>query len=197
MKSIITVLAGVIIIAATMQETTAADQHAHPVRVAVLTGEGFHDGEAYMPIGFLSNRGVEVTVIGVTPGVVNAYNSAFTILIERAVTDVEVEYFDALILPGGQAPAALREHKEVVDFVRAFYNAGKPVAAICHGPQILVRAGVMQGVRATAVGGIEEELTESGAMFVDEPVVVHENLITSRTPPDLAAFCHAIAAALE
>ena len=62
---------------------------------------------------------------------------------------------------------------------------------------ITVLAGVMQRVRATAVGGIEEELTESGAMFVDEPVVVHENLITSRTPPDLAAFCHAIAAALE
>ena len=183
--------------AATISATKATEPHTNPIRVVILTGEGFQDAEAYMPMGFLTNRGVAVTVVGVAPGIATAYNSAFTIHIEHAVTEIEIDDYDALILPGGKAPAKLREHEAVVDFVRAFYESGKPVAAICHGPQLLVRAGVMQGVRATAVGGIEEELTEAGAVFNDEPVVVHDHLITSRTPPDLAAFCKAIAEALE
>ena len=183
--------------ATTMGGTMAAEDRTDPARAAVLTGKGFQDAEAYMPMGFLTNRGVDVTVIGVEPGVAAAYNSAFTIRIEHAVTEVGTDDFDVLILPGGKAPAALREHEAVVNFVRAFYESGKPVAAICHGPQLLVRAGVMNGVHATAVGSIEQELTAAGAIFEDERVVVHHHLITSRTPPDLPAFCEAIATALE
>ena len=170
------------------EETALVD----PVNIAVLVGEGFHDGEAYMPMGYLSNRGAVMTVIGPERGEVTAYNSDFTINIQQAVTEVSINDFDALILPGGEAPAMLRENEEVVSFVRDFFETGKVVAAICHGPQVLARAGVLEGVTCTAVGGIQDELEEAGANFVDESVVVYENLITSRTPPDLYDFSRAI-----
>lgn len=162
------------------------------VHIAVLTGEGFHDGEAYMPMGFLGNRGARVTVIGPEAGTVTAYNSDFSIFIEQAVSDVSVDDFDALILPGGRAPSKLREDDVIVSFARDFFNSGKTVAAICHGPQVLITAGVMDGLNATGFEGIKDELTEAGATFFDEEVVIHDNLITSRTPPDLFAFSKAI-----
>ncbi len=170
------------------EETDLVD----PVRIAVLVGEGYHDGEAYMPMGYLSNRGAVMTVIGPERGEVTAYNSDFTIEIQKAVTEVSINDFDALILPGGEAPAMLRENEDVVSFVHDFFETGKVVAAICHGPQVLARAGVLDGMTTTGVGGIQEELEEAGATFVDESVVVYENLITSRTPPDLYDFSRAI-----
>ncbi len=167
-----------------------------PAAVAVLVAEGFHDGEAYMPIGYLTNRGAHITVIGPEKAEVKAYNSEFTIVIERAVNEVNVNEFDALIIPGGQAPAVLREMEDVVAFARDFFNTGKPVAGICHGPQVLVTAGVLEGFTCTGVGGIQEEIEEAGATYVDESVVVDGNLITSRVPRDLSDFSKAIEDAL-
>ena len=165
-------------------------------RVAVMVAEGFHDGEAYMPIGYLTNRGVEVTVIGPSVGEVKAYNSDFTIRIEKAVGDVSVADFDALILPGGRGPAILRENETVVAFARDFFKSGKPTAAICHGPQVLITAGVLEGKSCTAVGGVQDELIAAGANFLDQSVVLDGNLITSRVPGDLNDFSTAIYEAL-
>ncbi len=165
--------------------------------VAVLVTEGFHDGEAYMPIGYLTNQGMDITVIGPEIGTVTAYNSDFSIVIERAVRDVAVDDFDALVLPGGRAPSALREIPEVVEFAEEFFNSGKPVGAICHGPQLLLTAGVLEGRTCTAVGGIRDELEEAGAIYKDEEVVIDGNLITSRTPPDLAIFSQTIGEAVH
>ncbi len=165
--------------------------------VAVLVTEGFHDGEAYIPIGYLTNQGMDITVIGPEIGTVTAYNSEFTITVERAVRDVSVDDFDALVLPGGRAPSALREIPEVVEFAEEFFKSGKTVGAICHGPQVLVTAGVLEGRTCTAVGGIKQELEEAGATYVDEEVVIDGNLITSRTPPDLAVFSQAIGEAIH
>lgn len=165
-------------------------------RVAVMVAEGFHDGEAYMPIGYLTNRGVEVTVIGPAVGEVKAYNSDFTIRIEKAVGDVSVADFDALILPGGRGPAILRENETVVAFARDFFKSGKPTAAICHGPQVLITAGVLEGKSCTAVGGVQDELIAAGANFLDQSVVLDGNLITSRVPGDLNDFSTAIYEAL-
>ncbi len=162
------------------------------VHLAVLVGEGFHDGEAYMPMGFLTNQGARITVIGPEVGTVTAYNSDFSIFIEKAVSDVSVDDFDGLILPGGRAPAKLRENETVVSFAHDFFNSGKTVAAICHGPQTLITAGVMESVDATGFEGIKDELKEAGANYHDEEVVIHNHLITSRTPPDLFAFSTAI-----
>lgn len=162
------------------------------VNVAVLVGEGFHDGEAFMPMGYLMNRGAKITVIGPEVGEVKAYNSDFTIRIERSVSDVSVDDFDALILPGGLAPAQLRENAEIVEFARKFFESGKVTAAICHGPQVLARAGVLDGLKATSFGGIQAEMEGAGVIFKDTSVVVDGNLITSRIPVDLSDFSKAI-----
>ncbi len=195
-KKIIPVLGLLFVFSACQPEVHHETEHLVPVNVAVLTGEGFHDGEAFMPIGYLVNRGATVTVIGAETGIVTAYNSDFTIHIEKTVEEVEVDDFDALILPGGEAPSALREHESVVDFARNFYDSGKTVAAICHGPQILITAGVMDGKNATGFEAIKDELEEAGALYHDESVVIHDNLITSRTPPDLYDFSLAIEQAI-
>lgn len=168
-----------------------------PARVAVLVTEGFHDGEAYMPIGYLTNKGAKITVIGPQTGVVKAYNSEFTIRIEKSIAEVSVDDFDALILPGGHAPSKLRENEAVVAFARAFFNSGKPTAAICHGPQVLITAGVLEGKTSTGVGGIREELEEAGVTYLDQALVIDGNLITSRVPSDLNDFSMAIAEALN
>ena len=164
--------------------------------VAVLLTEGFQDAEAYMPIGYLENKDMDITVIGPKTGRVKAYNSDFEIVVQKEVSDVNVDDFDALILPGGKAPATLREDSAVVEFTKNFFNTGKTVAAICHGPQVLATAGVLHDVTTTGVYSIQGELEEAGATYVDEALVVDGNLITSRVPGDLAAFSKAIEEAL-
>jgi protease I len=165
--------------------------------VAFLVGEGVHDGETLMPMAYLVNRGAKVTIIGVEPGTVTAYNSAFQFEVQESVANVSFDAFDALVIPGGRSPAFLREHENVVDFVRGYFETGKPVAAICHGPQVLVTAGLLEGYRATAIETISEELRGAGADYVDEEVVVDRNLITSRLPPDLPAFSVRLAESLS
>jgi protease I len=166
-------------------------------RIAVLVAEGFHDGEAFMPIGYLLNQGYHITIIGPERGPVKAYNSDFTITIEKAVSEVSPDDFHALILPGGTGPAVLRLNEEVVNFVSEFWQTGRVTAAICHGPQVLVTARLLDGRTSTGTGGIRGELEEAGARFVDEPVVVDGNLITSRHPGDLYVFSESIANALR
>jgi protease I len=151
-------------------------------KVVLLTGEGFQDAEAYMPLGYLTNRGVEVTVAGVEKTEVKSYNSDFTIKIQKPVASLSVEDYDALVLPGGKAPAKLRENDAVVSFVKAFYDSGKPVAAICHAPQILIKAGIMEGKTATSYKSVKEEMIEAGVNYVDDAPVIDGNLITARIP---------------
>ncbi len=166
-------------------------------KAAVLTGEGFQDAEAYMPIGYLTNHGVKITVIGSEKKEVKSYNSDFTIKIQKTAEEVSIEDFDVLILPGGKAPAKLRENEAIVSFVKDFYNTGKPVAAICHAPQILIRADVMEGKTATSYKSVKEEMIDAGVNYKDEAPVIDGNLITARNPGDLPAFCEAIMSALE
>lgn len=164
--------------------------------VAVLVGEGFHDGETLMPMAYLINRGAQVTVIGVAPGIHKAYNSDITAEVHKAVGDVSVDDFDALIIPGGHSPDWLRQHEAIVSFARDFFTSGKPVAAICHGPQVLITAGVLEEVDATCFPGMSDELKESGANYQDVPVLRDGNLITSRIPDDIPVFSEAIKKAL-
>ena len=174
-----------------------AEEKERQVRIAVLLTEGFHDGEAYIPIGYLTNQGAKITVIGPQKGIVKAYNSEFTIRIEKSIAEVSVNDFDALILPGGHAPSKLRENEDVVAFARDFFHSGKPTAAICHGPQVLITAGVMKGKTSTGVEGIRGELEEAGVTYLDQALVIDGNLITSRTPSDLNDFSVAIAEAVR
>ena len=176
------------------EELEAADLSGK--RVAVLVGQDFHDAETLMPMAYLANRGAEVTVIGVEPAVHQAYNSDIKVRVQEAIEDVSVDDFDALIIPGGGSPEWLRQHDSVVDFAREFTETGKVVAAICHGPQVLVTAGVLEGVQATCFGGVSDELVEAGADYADEPVIVDGNIITSRVPDDIPAWNAAIEEAL-
>ncbi len=164
--------------------------------VAILITEGFHDGETIVPRDYLLERGAAVTVIGPETGTVTAYNSDVTVEIEKSVGEVSAAEFDALVIPGGRAPAALREIPEVVELVASFARKDKVIAAICHGPQVMITAGLLEGKQATGVGGIKDELLECGADFQDVPVIRDGNLITSRVPGDLPEFNRTIAEAL-
>ncbi len=164
--------------------------------VAFLVGEGFQDAETFMPMAYLLNRGAAVTVIGIEPAVVTAYNSKMTAVVEKSVADVKVGDFDALVIPGGRSPDRLRQHEEVVIFVREFFEADKPIASICHGPQVLITAGVLEGREVTCFADVADEVTAAGARYVDEPMVRDGNLITSRIPEDIPQFSAAIAEAL-
>lgn len=166
------------------------------LQVAFLVGEGFHDGETFIPMGYLSAQGARVVVIGAEHGVVGSYNSDFTVEIQRTVDEVSPDDFDALVIPGGESPAWLRGHDNVIAFAREFFEQQGITAAICHGPQVLITAGVMSGRSATGVEGIKDELEEGGASFYDEPVVRDENLITSRIPDDLYHFSTTIEEAM-
>lgn len=167
--------------------------HVHAV---ILTGEGFHDAEAMIPKAFLELRGARVTVAGPQTGSVTAYNSNHTLDIEKAAGDLSADDFDLMILPGGLAPNTIREDEGVVAFAKAFFMTGKPVAAICHGPQVLVTAGVLADRTATCFPGMSQEIMEAKGNYVDRPVAVDGNLITSRLPGDIPDFCMAIALAL-
>lgn len=166
-------------------------------RVAFLITEGFHDGETMYPMAYLINHGANVTVIGIEPGTYTAYNSDLTARVERSVREVSPADFDALVIPGGHSPGNLRENEEVLSFVRAFVDTGKLTAAICHGPQVLVTAGVIADRTLTGFEAVKDEITEAGAHFEDAEVIVDGNLITSRIPDDLPAFSKEIARALR
>lgn len=173
-------------------ESAAGEFPLEGVRVVLLTGEGFQDQEALMPLAFLVNQGAEVTVVAPQRGTVKAYNSDVRLIIQAAAADVAAEDFDALVLPGGTAPAQIRQDPHVVRLAREMFEAGKPVAAICHGPQVLVSADVLGQRTLTAYSGIADEVREAGATFKDEAVVCDQNLITSRLPKDIPDWLAAI-----
>lgn len=158
------------------------------LRVAVLTGEGFQDAEALMPIAFLVNRGAQVTVVGPQRGKVKAYNSDVHLIVHKAVADVAARDFDLLVLPGGTAPDKIRRSEAVLKLTRDFFQLGRPVAAICHGPQVLVAAGVVEGRTMTCYPGMADELRAARAVYQDQEVVRDGQLITSRVPQDIPAW---------
>jgi protease I len=162
------------------------------LRVALVTGEGFQDQETLMPLAFLQNRGAEVTVVGPETGQVKAYNSDVHLIIRAAAADVSAADFDALVLPGGKAPAKIRENEHVVNLARGIVEAGKPVAAICHGPQVLVTADVIKDRTMTAYADVADELRAAGANYRDQAMVQDQNLITSRIPKDIPVWLAAM-----
>lgn len=198
-RSVLTLLAFLVIAGCAGEKTVETDKKQgvlHGKTVAFLITEGFHDGETMFPMGYLVNHGAKVTVIGVERGDYKAYNSDVTARVDFSVRDVSPADFDALVIPGGHSPSNLRKHEEVLSFVKAYVESGRTTAAICHGPQVLVSAGVIMGRTLTGVGGIKDEITGAGAQFEDVEVMVDGNIITSRTPPDLPAFSQSIAQSL-
>jgi protease I len=174
-----------------------AVQQLNGKKVAILAADGVEKVELEQPRAALEEAGATVELLSLKAGEIQARNHdlepAGTFPVDREVSQVSVDDYDGLILPGGTVnPDKLRLDSSAVSFVRDFVDSGKPVAAICHGPWTLVEAGVAKGRTLTSYPSIRTDLRNAGANVVDEEVVVDENLITSRSPRDLSAFCSTI-----
>ena len=167
----------------------------HGKHIAILVAPMFRDEEVFEPIDHFNARGADVAVIALTRGRVRGKLGG-SIEPDRLLSAVSPDQFDALILPGGQAPEMLRLEPGVLAFVKAFDDHGSTLGAICHGPQILISADRLRGRHVTCYKGIRDDVKLAGALYVDAPVVVDGHLITSREPRDLPRFHEAIAEAL-
>jgi protease I len=163
-------------------------------RIAFLmANEGVEQVELTEPLEAVRDAGAEAELIAPEAGEIQAFNhldkgDAFSA--DRAVGDADADAYDGLVLPGGVAnPDQLRTKPEAVEFVRSFFEAGKPVGAICHAPWILVEADVVRGRTLTSWPSLRTDLRNAGAEWVDEEVQVDQGLVTSRKPDDLEAFC--------
>jgi len=165
-------------------------------RVAVALAGNFEDIEATSPIDALVAAGAKVTIVGATTGPIEGKKGA---VIEATTTfaDVSPEDFDMLLIPGGGSPENLRIDDGAVAWTKAFTESNKPVAAICHGAQLLISSDVLKGRTVTAVNKVRDDITNAGGNYVDEALVVDGNLITSRVPADLPQFNKALVDALE
>lgn len=164
-------------------------------KVAVLVDEGFEQVELTSPVEALEERGATAEVVAPRPTVRAWNHREWGRDFDRDV-DLEMasaDAFDALLLPGGvMSPDRLRTNPAAVKFVRDFFEAGKPVAALCHGPWTLIDAGVVDGREVTSYRSLSTDLANAGARWVDREVVVDQGLVTSRTPDDLPAFNRAM-----
>jgi len=165
-------------------------------RILILATSGFEQSELEVPRDRLRAAGATVHLATPDGGDIRGWAGSDwgdQAEADRAVAEVQVEDYDALVLPGGQInPDILRTHTDAVDLVRAFAEAGKPVAAICHAPWLLIEAGLAEGRRMTAYGSIRTDLRNAGAEVVDDSVVIDAPFVTSRSPADLDDFVKAL-----
>lgn len=161
-------------------------------RIAILATNGFEESELKSPKESLENEGFQADIVSPEAGTIKSWsngNWSNSYNVDRTIGRVSAKDYDALLLPGGVLnPDTLRTDENALDFVRDFFRMKKPVAAICHGPQVLISAGVVEGRTLTSYKSIRDDLVNAGAHWKDEPVVVDEGFVTSRNPGDLPAF---------
>jgi protease I len=163
-------------------------------RVAVLCTNGFEQSELDEPVKALKEAGATVDIVSKHAGEIRGWDgenwSKTTVNVDKHFDNCAADQYDALVLPGGVAnPDSMRTEERAIEFTRHFFEAGKPVAAICHGPQLLIECDVLQGRRLTSYPSIKTDLKNAGARWEDQEVVCDQGLVTSRTPKDLPAFC--------
>jgi protease I len=162
------------------------------VRVAILATDGFEQSELFEPKKALEEAGAEVSIVSLEAGEIKGWNHTNwgeTIDVDLTVEEADAENFDALQLPGGvMNPDKLRMNEQAVNFIRAFFDAGKLVGAICHAPWTLIEAGVVRGKTVTSWASLRTDLENAGATWIDEEVVTDNGLVTSRKPDDIPAF---------
>ena len=168
------------------------------MRIACILESMFEDSEFQKPYEAFEKAGHQVTVIGMEAGkALKGKSEGLTVKAERSFRDTKPGEYDALFIPGGVAPDKLRAHPEPVAFTKYFFDAGKPIMAICHGPQLFLTADTYKGRRMTAWKTVQGDLQKAGADVVDQPVVTDRNLVTSRQPSDIPAFIEASLALLK
>jgi deglycase len=167
-------------------------------RVAMLVEDGFEDRELIGPLEALRQAGATVTIVGPTAGTAfRGKRGEAVVTSELAAGSARMRDFDALVIPGGHAPDKMRMRHAMVDLAREAMEGGKPVGAICHGPQLLISAGALRGRTLTCWPSIAIDVKNAGGLYVDKPVVEDGNLITSRKPDDVPVFSDAIIRALS
>lgn len=163
--------------------------------IAVLATDGFEQVELTQPVEVLKSAGAKVVIVSLENGAIQGFNhhdKGDMTPVNIKVSDAVVSDYDGLLLPGGLiSPDALRLDKAAIKFATAFGGAGKPIAAICHGPWTLIDAGLVKGRRMTSWPSLKTDLTNAGAQWVDEPSVTDGGLVTFRKPDDIPAFCEA------
>lgn len=166
------------------------------MKAAFLIAPGFHSGETVDPLAHLEAHGVECILIGPETGDVKAYNTNLSLTIEVAIDEVDSSDYDLLIIPGGHSPMELKGHNGAIKLVQEFMEAEKVVATICRGPYLLAGADVLKDRTLTSIDYIDNAIVNAGGVYVNEAVVVDDNLITSRRPGDIPLFNQAIVEAL-
>jgi protease I len=161
------------------------------MKALIISADNFEDSELLVPYYRLKEEGIEVVVASMSRGTITGKHG-YEVPVDKTLDEVNSDDYAILVLPGGAAPAEVRKETKALEITRAFFVQSKPVAAICHGPQILISAGLMKGRRATCYKSVADELKESGALYEDQEVVVDANLVTSRQPGDLPAFMREI-----
>ena len=165
------------------------------MKALILAADGFEDSELLCPYYRLLEAGVKVDVAGPKSGAITGKHG-YAVQVDVKFSKLKASDYDLLVLPGGKAPETVRLDEDAVAVTKAMMKAGKPVAAICHAGQVLISAGVLKGRKATCYAAIRDDLKAAGAKYVDRKVVVDDNLITSRHPGDLPAFCREIMKAI-
>jgi protease I len=162
-------------------------------RVAILAGPDYEDLELHYPLLRFIEEGADVKVVAPTRDVYRGKHD-LSIVPDLTIDEALSMDFDIVIIPGGWSPDRLRRDSRVVEFVRKHGQKGAIIGAICHGPQLLISAKLLNGKKVTCVSGIKDDVINAGATFIDAPVVVDGNIITSRVPDDLPSFCKTIIA---
>ena len=162
-------------------------------RVAIIATDMVEQVELVEPRKALDDAGATTELLSIKPGDIQGFDhfdKADKLHVDRLVEEADASEYDALMIPGGVGnPDQLRADENVISFVRDFFEAGKPVAAICHGPWVLVEADVVRGRKVTSWPTLQTDIRNAGGNWVDEEVVVDQGLVTSRNPDDLPAFC--------
>jgi protease I len=166
------------------------------VRVAVVAADGFEEVELTVPVKALKKAGARVHIVSLHPSAIRGMNHMIPgkkVGVDRTILEVDPDEYDALLLPGGLiSPDALRQSDEVLEFVRSFDRARKPIAVICHGPWLLISAGLASGRQLTSWPGIQDDVRNAGASWTDAKLVKDGNWISSRSPADLPVFVDAM-----
>lgn len=161
-------------------------------KVAILAANGFEQAELDGPRKALTEAGAKVVIVSPSEGSIQGMHhleAGDSVKVDAVLDEVEASEFDALMLPGGLAnPDELRSNREAIDFVRSFAEEGKPIAAICHAPWLLIEAGLVKGRRLTSWPAIRSDVKNAGGDWVDETVVCDKDIVTSRSPADIPAF---------
>jgi protease I len=161
------------------------------MKALIISADNFEDTELLVPFYRLKEEGIDIDIASMKRGPFKGKHG-YEVEAVKALDEVKSDDYDFLLLPGGKAPEAVRKERRALDISRHFFEKNKLVAAICHGPQILISAGLMKGRHATCYKSVSQEMKDAGALYEDKEVIIDGNLVTSRQPSDLPAFMKAI-----